>query len=101
MSAQRGGHRGGRIHPQQRETNDAVATIGADLAPPSDLAERYNETERQSMDDKCRRNYRQRIARIIRFWQDESPEYYQVGVHDVSATELADSSKYYFGQYDN
>jgi hypothetical protein len=83
----------------KRETNDQAETVGADIAEPADLAAAYNETVRVSMADKCRRNYRQRIARIILFWKTNDPDYYHIRVQSVSECDLADPTKYYFGKF--
>ena len=100
MSASRGqrGHRGGRIHSQQRETNDTAPTVGNDLALPADLAERYNETASFAHNDKTRQDYHNRIKRIITFWKENDPTYYAVGVCKVSEADLADATKYHFGK---
>ena len=82
------GRNGGRIRAHQRDTNDATATLGADMPTPADLEERYNETTELSMSTTCRRNYRQRLARIIRFWKAEDVAYYRVGVKEVAADDL-------------
>lgn len=93
------GNRNGRIRPHQRETNNDAATVGAELAEPANLAEKYNETKRVSMDEKCRRNYRQRIARIVKFWKENDEDYYKVGVRAVPEADLANTMKYYFGKF--
>ena len=84
----------------QRDTNDTAPIVGADLAGPANLAERYNETARLAMSDACRRNYRQRIAKIIKFWLENDPEYHSIGVVEVSEADLHDNTKYFFdGKY--
>ena len=74
---------GGRIRPQQRETNDSIPKLGADLPPPEGLLLKVNETKKHSMKDTCRRDYRNRIKKIIDFWKVEDPQYYEIGVGDV------------------
>lgn len=98
MSSRRG-NRGGRIHPHERETNNNAATLGAELPTPPGLAERYNETIALSMTPACRKDYRQRIARIIKFWKENCPEYYNIGVRKVEEPELSDVTKFYFGRF--
>jgi hypothetical protein len=70
--------------------------VGGNLATPANLPAKYNETTQFAMSNKCRRNYRQRLARIIRFWKAEDPEYYAVGVQKVAADDLNDATKYFF-----
>jgi len=89
-------HRGGRIHPHQRDTNDNVTVLGDNLESPNDLAARVNETMKVTMTDGCRRNYRQRILRIIEFWRQEDPEYLAVGVRQVTEEEGTDETKYFY-----
>lgn len=89
-------HRGGRIHPHQRDTDDNIAVLGDNLEPPSNLAEKYNETIKVTMTDGCRRNYRQRLLRIVEFWRREDPEYFAVGVREVPEEEGKDETKYFY-----
>ena len=91
---------GGRIHVHQRETDDTVTTVGADLAMPTNLKTKYNETASLSMTDACRMDYRSRILRIIRWWKENDPGYYEVGVYDVDVEDQNEESKYFFtGKY--
>ena len=89
-------HRGGRIHPHQRDTDDNAAVLGDNLESPRDLAAKYNETMKGTMTDGCRWNYRQRILHIIEFWRQEDPEYFAVGVRQVPEEEGKDETKYFF-----
>ena len=88
--------RAGRIYPHQRNTNDITTTLGANLEEPSNLQEKFNETEKFSMSVACRRNYRQRIRKIIEFWKEKDPGYYQVGVRAVGEEDQANPTKYFF-----
>ena len=67
MSARPRGHQGGRVHPQQWETNDNAATLGADLAQLADLAEKYNETASHSLSTNARKNYHCCIKKSLTF----------------------------------
>ena len=89
----------GRIHPHQRDTDDKVDVIGGAIALPADLEKQYQETAKHEMNDNCRKNYRQRISRIIKFWKTNDREYYDVGVKSVSAEDLAIPSNYYYNRY--
>ena len=68
--------RNSRIRPEQRTTNDETPTLGTELVLPQDLDARYNETQKHAMTDTCRRDYRCRIQRVIKFWQVKDPGYY-------------------------
>jgi hypothetical protein len=94
------GNRTGRVHPHQRPTDNSVAILGQNL---DDIGEDYendlHDTVRRGMDDKCRKNYRQRLARIALFWKESCPQYYNVGVREVGTDECNDMKKFYFGRY--
>ena len=90
----------GRIRPHQRDTDDTAPTIGAELELPEGLDQALNQTTKHDIDDACRKNYRQRLTRIINFWQAANdPDYYQLGVRDVSEEDLEDESLFYFNKY--
>ena len=72
--------KGGRIHTHERDTNDSVSILGETLQAPADLQTKYNETAKLAMGDSCRRNYGQRIRKIINFWKENDSDYYAVGV---------------------
>ena len=91
---------GGRIHPHQRDTDDVAPILGQDLGEVSaDFSQLYHETLSLGMDDKCRKNYRARLARIANFWKVNNENYYSLGVRDVSNEDLANVTKFYFGRY--
>jgi hypothetical protein len=92
-------HGSGRVHPHQRDTYDGAPTLGFNLSLPPDLNEKYDETTKHDMSDACRVNYRQRIARIIKFWKTGDPEYYTVGVCQVTLEDLQDVTRHYFGRF--
>jgi hypothetical protein len=88
----------GRIRPHQRDTDDTAAVLGCTLSAPVGFLEKYNETNEKSMSVACRKNYRQRLARIIVFWKETSPEYYAVGVREVSEEVRNDPTRFYYGR---
>ena len=62
------GQRGGRIHPHQRDTDDAAPILGQDLGAVSpDFTQRYHETLKLGVDDKCRKDCRSWIIQIATF----------------------------------
>lgn len=61
----RGGRRsGGRIQLSDRDVDDTTAIIDGDIEIEEVHATDIIETEQSSMEDKTRREYRNRIARI-------------------------------------
>jgi len=92
------GH-GGRIHIHERDVNDQVPIIGETLDLGEDFHESLQGTLSKQMDDRTRRNYRNRLKRMMEFWEKNHPEYYQAGVRDVTEQEMNDPSKYYFKKF--
>ena len=88
--------RTGRIRPHQRDADQSGTILGSDLDLPADLKAKCNETLKLQMGTNCRRDYRHRLKRIINFWKEESPVYYEVGVNPVGSEDLADETKYFF-----
>ena len=84
--------RGGRILAHERLTNDDQAILGADLH-----IQNYNEDVHQTLtheiSDNTRKDYRRRILRIIKYWKNIFPDYYNIGVKQVTEAELNDPSK--------
>jgi hypothetical protein len=98
---QASGARGNRrLHPHERNTNDVVPILGSALVPAVDdsVSNALHDTMAQGMNDGTRRNYRSRIARIIKHLQEHFPEYYEIGVRKLTPEEMADRTKYYFQQ---
>ena len=65
----RGG--GGRILPSQRAADDPTPILGEGIAIQTELVT----TENKSLDDKTRKNYRNRIKEIIERIKHNYPEY--------------------------
>ena len=92
------GRGNGRVLPHQRRTNDTVPIIGSALVPAVDdmVSNAVHETISQGMNLATRRNYRNRIARIIKHLQQYFPEYYEMGVRELTTEEISDRARYHF-----
>ena len=88
--------RRGRIHPHQRDTNDEVPILGAGVAVSEDHSAAVRNTELKTISVKNKRDYRNRIKHIIEFWQKYYPDYYAVGVRDLTEEELADEAMFWW-----
>jgi hypothetical protein len=90
----------GRILPHERDTDNSVPVLGAEF---NDLGENYsnlyNETLQHDMNDRTRKDYRRRLIRIAKYWEEHCPEYYPVGTRDVTAVDLHAVGKYFYGKY--
>ena len=97
MSTSRTAHQQhGRVLPHQRQTNDVVPIIGSNLAQAVDNLNVVHETLSQGMSTNTRRNYRNRILRVIQHLKEHHNEYYLLGVRQLTPEEIADRSRYYF-----
>jgi hypothetical protein len=80
--------------------DNSVPILGADFTDLGDnYNDLYNETLQHDMNDKTRKYYGRRNIRIAKFWEEHCPEYYSVGTRDVSAQDLQDSGKFFYGWY--
>ena len=89
-------HRGGRIQPDQRNTNDSAPIIGLGIEGSEQHKASLSETKSYAFQLKTVRNYRNRLGHIMNFWKTNYPEYYTAGVKVLSEEELQDQDKYYW-----
>ncbi|KAL3789407.1 hypothetical protein HJC23_001955 [Cyclotella cryptica] len=85
----RGGCRGpgGRIHVHQRNVDDKTQTIRGDIVINHEHLDGIIETEQRSMEDKTRREYRNRIKHIIDWLMVHYPTYFEEGTRLLSEDE--------------
>ena len=93
-----GARASGRIPVAFCATNDSVGILGEDV----DVGDDYNAIVQETLDkeitEKTRKNYRNRLKKIIDYWREHCNEYYQQGVRQVPIDELNDLSKYHFNK---
>ena len=94
----RGGSGYGRILPHQRDTDNASEVIGNHMII-ADYDNEMHTTMHFSKSDNTRKNYRQRIKKIISYWKNNHPQYYLIGVRKVSQEELTKPSLYFYNKY--
>ena len=73
----------GRIRPHERDTDNTTEVIGNNLAIDGYENEIHG-TMCHDMSDNTRKNWRQRIKKIIAYWKSNHPQYYQMGVREVT-----------------
>ncbi len=76
--------RGGRIRPFERETDDSVAILGADLEIQAAHSQGVRNTEQRGLVVRTKRNYRNRIKEMYVFFSLNYKDYYDVGVQKLS-----------------
>ena len=75
MASRRTRGTGGRILPHERDVDNSVPLLGADLTDLGDnYNELYNETLQHDMNDRTRKDYRRRNIRIAEFWEAYCPD---------------------------
>ena len=89
------GTRHGRIHPHQRETDNTTHTIGANIQI-ENFETDLHETKDLEMSKAVRRDYRNRIRRIIEYWEGNLPDYATLGVRNVPIEDQTNITLYYF-----
>ena len=97
----RGNNRTGRVHSHQRPHDNSVPIVlGENL---SDIGDDYDnalhETVRLGMNDKCRKDCRQRQSKIVEFWEKSCPQCYEVGVREVTEDDQSDQKKFCFEKH--
>ena len=88
MTRNRGG---GRI----RVTDDTAAIIGADVQVRAEHAMALNDTKSKESAPETRKGHRRRLRKLIEWWRDEYPDYFEAGTRVLSAEEKANPTKYY------
>ena len=89
----------------QHPTNDSAEPIAASEALHPDDAKAIEETESKSMNDRCRRDYRNCLKRYM-VWLEVLPDgrysaYYETGIRKLTDEEMAIPNWYYFGHTDD
>ena len=87
---------GGRILVHQRETDDTVPIIGADIAIKENHAGAAQTTQSKGMKDRTRKEHRNRHKHLMDFWKEHYEGYFEQGTHLLTEEEKADQTKYYF-----
>jgi hypothetical protein len=88
--------RTGRIRPHERDTDDTVEILGANISVSAEHTAAVKATERQDLNEKNKRNYRNRIKHIYEWLEITYPEYYKVGVVELSEAQLEDEDMFWW-----
>ena len=88
--------RGGRYRRESTRPVDYNATIiGENLVASTQDQEFVEETNLHGMHLNTKRDYRNRLNRLIEYWKEKEPGYFDIGVRDLNQEELNDTSKFY------
>lgn len=87
----------GRIRVHERNINDEAAVIGGEIELSAEHRADVVATEQRVMEDKTRREYRNRIKRIYEWLQGSAdyPDYFEQGVRVLTAEEKADEVQFH------
>ncbi len=86
----------GRIRPYERDADDSTAILGASIPVQDVHSQEVRNTEQRGLDLKTKRNYRNRIREIYTFFKSHYPDYYTVGVRQLSEEERTDPDSFYW-----
>jgi hypothetical protein len=85
----------GRIRPDQRDTDDTVPIIGADIAIDEEHDAAVQDTESKGMKPRTRNEHRNRQRHIMDWWRNKYPSYFEDGTVALSEEDRNDPTKYY------
>jgi hypothetical protein len=86
----------GRIQPYERDADDSTAILGASISVQDVHSQEVRNTEQRGLNLKTERNYRNRIREIYTFFKSHYPDYYTVGVRQLSEEERTDPDSFYW-----
>ena len=86
----------GRIRPYERDADDSTAILGASIPVQDVHSQEVRNTEQRGLDLKTKRNYRNRIREIYTFFKSHYPDYYTVGIRQLSEEERTDPDSFYW-----
>ena len=92
-------HTSGRILPHQRDYDNLPNILVADKLPSADYETNLEITLCNQLTDKTLKDYRRRITRIIKYWKENHPEYYEIAHVKVDINDLIHPTKYYYNYY--
>ena len=90
------GRGGGRIRPHERDTDDSAAILGADLAIQAAHSQEVRNTEQRGLNQRTKRNYRNRIKEMYHFFALNYKDYYSVGVRELSEADHANLDNFHW-----
>ena len=85
---------GGRIHPHERDVDNAPI-IGASITANESHVITMHDTESHDVLDATRQGHRNRIKHVYEFYAKEYPDYAALGVRELAETDFADATKYW------
>ena len=87
---------GGRILPHQRDADFSGELLGDKIVIEETHVENVQSVEQFSIDVETKKNHRNRIKHIYKYWEHAFPDYYEIGVKDVSEEEENNVTRFYW-----
>ena len=78
-----------------RTVDDAAGIIDAGIDVANEHYKEIRVTEAKQMEDRTRREYRNRIKHIYRWWMETYPQYFEVGTRVLSEDERKDQEAFH------
>jgi hypothetical protein len=86
----------GRIRPYERDVDDSTAILGASISVQDVHSQEVRNTEQRGLNLKTKRNYRNQKREIYTFFKSHYPDYYTVGVPQLSKEERTNLDSFYW-----
>ena len=86
----------GRIHPHQRDADDNVTILGATMSVQADHQAAVRETERLTKELGTKRDMRNRLAHIYKWWEENYPDYYAIGVRELTDDDKQNQDQFHY-----
>lgn len=91
MSSAHRNRGGGRM----RITDDSFVTIGTNVEVRAEHVNAWNATKEKEISPATRRGHRNRLKKLIQWWQKEYPMYYEIGTRALSEEERTNPMNFY------
>ena len=86
----RGNQSGGRIRVHERTVDDGTDILHVGVILADEHTTEITVTEQLQMEDRTRKEYRNRIWHIYRWWMESYPEYFDIGMRKLSEKDKQD-----------
>jgi hypothetical protein len=86
----------GRIRPYKKDADDSTAILGASIPVQDVHSQEVRNTEQRGLDLKTKRKYRNWIREIYTFFKSHYPDYYTVGIRQLSEEERTDLDSFHW-----
>ena len=88
--------RGGRVLPHQRNADFSGEVLGDNITIEETHVHNVQSVEQYSIDLESKNNHMNRIKHVYQYWESSFPDYYAIGVRDVTEEEKNNTTKFFW-----